>query len=309
MNSKKSNWLYLLTIVLYLGILNLLSYVGAFALMPETLLTILPELIIVVPALCFVFFQQEPANRTFGFHKIRFTNLLLLIVYILLFYPLITFANAISMIFVDNVIAESANQFYSMGFLKTFLLVAVVPAFCEELVVRGAIYGGYRREGASIGAIVLSSLIFGLLHMNLNQAPYAFVIGVVICLAYEATGSIFAGMFIHLMINGFSVFSMFLLNSLDENALEETESLIESTGMATKEYYATMAGSLLIVSLITVPLAICLLHFIAKRQGRETAVKNIWHYRKENKKRIITVPLIIGLVINIGYMILVLSMS
>ena len=104
MNAKKSNWIFLIVIMLYIGVTNLLGSVGALDLMPDEMVTFLPEFLIIVPSMCFLLFQKEPLNLTLGFHRIRFTNLLLLIVYVALLYPAIICVNSLSMIFVENVV-------------------------------------------------------------------------------------------------------------------------------------------------------------------------------------------------------------
>src|SRR5262249_4395294 len=70
------------------------------------------------------------------------------------------------------------------------LTVAVGPAFIEELWCRGFFGRGLvGRYGAPIG-VLLTSLIFGLLHGNLPQGVFAFVFGIGLHLIYLATRSL-----------------------------------------------------------------------------------------------------------------------
>jgi len=55
-------------------------------------------------------------------------------------------------------------------------------------------------------AVLLSSLIFGLMHLNIVQMIYAAILGAFIALAILATRSLWTGVIIHFMNNALSVF-------------------------------------------------------------------------------------------------------
>lgn len=90
------------------------------------------------------------------------------------------------------------------GVLLFFLSTAVVPALVEEMALRGIIMQPLRRYGDWF-AILCSALIFGLLHCNLVQIPFAIIAGVVIGYAVVVTESVWTGVLIHFMNNAFSV--------------------------------------------------------------------------------------------------------
>ena len=73
----------------------------------------------------------------------------------------------------------------------------VLPAFIEEIVFRGAIMQSLRRFGDGF-ALLVSSVLFAVVHGNFVQAPYAFLMGLVIGYFVLRTGSLWAGIFIHL---------------------------------------------------------------------------------------------------------------
>ena len=86
------------------------------------------------------------------------------------------------------------------GFFWQILSVAIVPAFVEEFAVRGVMLQSLRKYGDRF-AIVVSSVFFGLMHGNLLQAPFAFLLGVVIAWLVIQTDSLWTGIAIHLMNN------------------------------------------------------------------------------------------------------------
>ena len=96
--------------------------------------------------------------------------------------------------------------------ILALFVVAIVPAICEELVFRGIVLNGLRSRGKWV-AVLLSALLFGLMHNNIEQLPYTFALGVVLgTLAYE-TGSILPGILTHAMNNAIVLISMYLSNN------------------------------------------------------------------------------------------------
>jgi sodium transport system permease protein len=85
------------------------------------------------------------------------------------------------------------------------LVLCLAPAICEELAFRGFILSGLRRTGHTWGAIVLTSLFFGLTHGILQQSLGAAVIGIVIGYIAVKSGSLLPGILYHGVHNGLSV--------------------------------------------------------------------------------------------------------
>lgn len=86
------------------------------------------------------------------------------------------------------------------------LLVSIFAPFFEEWLCRGMILRGLKRTkiGAT-GAIVVSALIFALIHGNPWQALPAFVLGVIFGYVYHKTGSLKLTMLMHFTNNTFAV--------------------------------------------------------------------------------------------------------
>lgn len=91
-----------------------------------------------------------------------------------------------------------------LGFVVTFLAIAVTPALVEELAMRGVILGSLKRYGKGF-AIGVSAILFGMMHGNLSQLPFAFILGIAIGFAVIKTDSIWTGVWIHFINNGVSV--------------------------------------------------------------------------------------------------------
>ena len=90
-------------------------------------------------------------------------------------------------------------------FFKDVILVAVFPAFCEEFLHRGIVLQGTKHMGFK-KAIVISSLLFALLHLNIQQVSYAFVVGLILGFVAVITKNIFPAIIIHFTNNLISTY-------------------------------------------------------------------------------------------------------
>jgi len=93
----------------------------------------------------------------------------------------------------------------------------VTPAICEELAFRGFILSGLRRMGHKWGAIVLTSVFFGLAHGLLQQSLSACAVGIVIGYVVVKTGSLWPGVLFHFTHNGLSVLQARITPELHES--------------------------------------------------------------------------------------------
>jgi len=88
---------------------------------------------------------------------------------------------------------------------QVLLLIAVVPAVCEELAFRGFILSGFRHLGHKWRAIIYTSIFFGLTHQVLQQSLVACLVGIVIGYLAVQSNSIFPGMVFHVVNNSLGV--------------------------------------------------------------------------------------------------------
>ena len=90
-----------------------------------------------------------------------------------------------------------------MGTAVYFLTVAAEPAFVEEFVFRGVMLSHLRKYG-DVTALLGSSILFGLMHGNFVQIPFAFVGGLGMGYAVLATNSIWPAVVAHFANNALS---------------------------------------------------------------------------------------------------------
>ena len=92
--------------------------------------------------------------------------------------------------------------------LINLVFTAVLPAICEETAHRGLLLKGQSGLGQK-QALIISALLFGLLHLNIEQFFYATIIGFFLGYITFICDSIYPAMIIHFMNNALSVYSGF----------------------------------------------------------------------------------------------------
>jgi uncharacterized protein len=107
-------------------------------------------------------------------------------------------------------------------FILAFLTLVIIAPIAEEAIFRGYLYGKLRRSVPIWAAIVATSVLFGLLHMKwdgglvagINVGLDVFVLSIIMCGLREVTGSIWAGVLLHMMKNGLAFYLLFINTSL-----------------------------------------------------------------------------------------------
>lgn len=123
------------------------------------------------------------------------------------------FCNALSEIFPLPNLLESDFIELSRTFAGV-LSIAIIAPICEELLFRGAIMKALMRSGRTPkSAIIISAVIFGVIHINPAQIPFAFLIGLVFGWLYYRTNSLLPVIIGHIVNNSFGVLHMALTGS------------------------------------------------------------------------------------------------
>lgn len=297
---RGANWLFLIILLINLALscMGLSRYISSRA-----LLLLISQAVNVVPAVLYFVFYRKSFD-VIEFKKIRFSNVLLCIVFYLCISPLMSFLNAVSLLYSSNNIALIITQMSTeVPFFVGWLLIGVLPAIAEEFVYRGIFYGSYKKTHA-LGAVILCGLVFGLMHGNLNQFTYACVMGAAFALLYEASGSLLSTMIVHLVVNTFSVCIVYIIpklmqfaGSLYEAAIVEdpmTAELIErllgndfslesmtSVAVTKTEVLALIFSNALPAAGGTV-LAFLVIKLIARRSGR---LENLYRIFPKMRKK------------------------
>ena len=96
-----------------------------------------------------------------------------------------------------------------VSYLLIFIRLVVVPAIFEELFFRKAILNVSKKFGIGF-AIIISSVLFGLIHLNFYQAIGATFAGIIFAIITLKTGSILPSIILHAFANSYSFFTTIL---------------------------------------------------------------------------------------------------
>lgn len=91
-------------------------------------------------------------------------------------------------------------------FLKEFLLTAILPGICEEILHRGIMLNCAKKSYNTKTVLLTSSLLFGLTHLNINQFFYAAILGYFMGYVNLICDSIYPSIIIHFMNNFLSIY-------------------------------------------------------------------------------------------------------
>lgn len=157
-------------------------------------------------------------------------------------------------------------------------LFALLPAICEELIFRGIIFNGLRKKMSDISAVLLSSLLFMLMHASLEQMIFPFLLGIVLAWVVLRTGSVAASMVIHFMCNAINITFSFIYNMTGFNI-----------GMQDHWLYYMLAAILLVVG---VAIFFLIDRFFFKK-------KNAQNIEKEEKSKGLPIVMLVGILISV----------
>ncbi|MDR3178840.1 MAG: CPBP family intramembrane metalloprotease [Oscillospiraceae bacterium] len=83
------------------------------------------------------------------------------------------------------------------------IIISFLPAVLEEFAFRGLILGSLRKFG-DFFAVLVSSILFGIIHLNTVQSPFAFLAGLILGVLLIETNSMLPGIILHFVNNFFS---------------------------------------------------------------------------------------------------------
>ena len=107
-------------------------------------------------------------------------------------------------------VLETFNMFNSSSVLLMilfFIQTAILPAIFEEYFIRDRVLNLCKKYG-NLFAIIFSSLMFAILHMNLTQGIFAFLMGIILSVVVIKTKDLKISMIIHFLNNGYAALTM-----------------------------------------------------------------------------------------------------
>lgn len=293
MKIKWGNRILLLTIVMMIGIQFLMMFMGIY----DTMTIVMgSQLFVLLVPLIGSKICGVKLRETFRIRSIRPVSLVFIFLIAFCSFPIISLLNVLSMFFVENEVAGVAMDMYPHGLFLSMLVMAAMPAVGEEVLMRGVIYRSYQRK-SPIFALFASAVIFGLIHMNFNQMPYAIFLGIIMVLLVEATDSILSSMFLHFLINGFSTMAGYF-----------TANIVETEVQSTSSPWNVQIMPYVMMSAIMVPALVFLISALFRINGRK--IKDVFKKKDQvqeisdgdeikKKERVVDIWLILSVLISV----------
>lgn len=287
--NKGANRTFCITLIIYVAVSLLYSFFTRGKDVPIYVELLLAQSSIFLPAFIYIKKSGRKVCELIPYKRLRLGDIPVLVLITYLFYPMVLVLNLLSMIFVDNEVAQMTQRMNGDAFFLNLLFFAVLPACVEEFFFRGMLYQTYRKSSAKIG-MFLSGFLFGCMHLNFNQFLYAFAFGIFLVLIVEATGSIYASMLCHFILNINSVIAMKIQSIRGSRVSAESAALLQD-----KEMLLTAGAGWLVIAMIGLMGVFGLWVYLAKKHGTLTDIQ--MRFRQPKGEKFITPSLIIGIIL------------
>ena len=201
--TRRTNQYFLFVFLYFLLCSELLApWMARFLPFSSIWVNILFQFIVFLPLIgIYLKTERVPFRECLALRPIHWKNALLSIGITYCALPFVSMIVILTSPLQPNLAEESMQALSSSGSFPALLLfIAVQPAIFEECLFRGVTLHGYRSLGRW-RALLVSAFLFGMLHMNLQQALYAFALGALFAFLVQRTGSILASMLPHFFIN------------------------------------------------------------------------------------------------------------
>ncbi len=104
-----------------------------------------------------------------------------------------------------------SNMTFAYEYLAAFIALVVVAPIFEEIIFRGYLFGRLRERNSFWISAVLTSLVFGAVHLQLNVAIDVFILSMFMCYLRERFNSIWPTILMHSFKNGLAYVLLFVL--------------------------------------------------------------------------------------------------
>lgn len=230
------------------------------------------EVAIMIPAIVYIRMKGENLLESLGFHKVKITTILLTVLLTLLSMPLYMCANVLSQIFVPNTVVQASSQLLSGSLLASWFVMTIAAPICEEIAIRGFCFNRFRKVTSLLVAAFVSAVMFGIIHLNINQMCYAIVLGVVFALANFASGSIWTSITMHFLVNNIGFLTLAAANA----AMEAAHGSLADDAEAIRTGGNTMLTTGIVLLIISIGFSFLIrkvLRRIAKNENNKEAME------------------------------------
>jgi|GEM_PF-952293 len=264
MEIKHANRFFMITIIVFLGQDLLWDFIPPI---PDLYVEAARDVLLIIIGILMILLTRSGIRSSLGLYRITWHTAVLSIVLMLIAQPLSNLVVELSYFVSPDFMEYVWEDLMQENPVVDLLYIAVLPAIIEEFIFRGVLFQSWRhKSGRSLMYVaMLVGLEFGLFHMNLTQLSYAFVLGVLMCLLAEASGSILAPVIFHFANNAVAV-----IDDMLYTADSPVVPFLPLQYLTLETPYS--AALTIVLSMISIPLMIHVLFRIAEYEGRRESL-------------------------------------
>jgi membrane protease YdiL (CAAX protease family) len=146
---------------------------------------------------------------------LTWTDLLLapaaFIVYILLSFLLSSFMSQFSF-YNSNQVQNTgfSGLSYHYEYILAFITLVIIAPISEEILFRGYLLGKLRKYVPVWAAVLVTSLLFGIVHFEWNVGVDVFALSIVLCILRIQTGRLWPSILLHMIKNSIAFYFLFI---------------------------------------------------------------------------------------------------
>lgn len=249
-SNKGSMYFFIVMICILLGVsfLKAINGILDIGLNSMQMTLILQYGFILLPALTIMVLSGNLKERI-KIKKIGLDDIIIIIIISVLTFFMTAMINVISTRVFHNFLGEAVASFPKMGLLQWLFVLAVTPAINEEVIMRGLVLSEFKYV-SHFKAAMVNGLLFGILHLNINQFIYAFIIGAIMSYMVIITKSLLSSMLMHFSINGVAAVAQWYASNSSIDVAEqqaEVQEILSSNMML----IICGVGAIIIIAIIS----------------------------------------------------------
>ncbi len=113
------------------------------------------------------------------------------------------------------------NFFSDVNPTVALIVIALIPAVCEELLFRGFIFDSFKGKRNKVLAVIISSLLFSLLHFDAFKTIPLLIMALAFGYITAKTDSVLIPMIFHFINNSMAVISFYATRGQDTQAVTD----------------------------------------------------------------------------------------
>lgn len=255
-NTKKIIELVVVYVITVAFILVLSTIIGNYGEnLPTNLKLIISESSIIIPTIIYCIIKKIDFKESFRFRKIKVSTFFLSILAGFLVMPIASFINVLTQFLVPNTMIQASDSLVEGSKLLMILILGFFAPLCEEFVFRGLFHCELSKSTNAVLGMIISAVLFGIIHLNFNQLCYAIVLGLIFAWINNCSRSIYTSIILHTVVNTINALMMLIAtlvySAMGESIAESSEQIrtnTQSLGMIAIVYFimAAIAFGLLI---------------------------------------------------------------